>query len=74
MELPLVSIGIPTYNRSEGLKRPLNCVVNQTYKNLEIIISDNCSSNAVIQKVILNFAKIEECVNFLEQNPDHVLC
>lgn len=41
---PLVSIGIPTYNRANSyLKQALRSAVNQTYKNIEIIVSDNCS-------------------------------
>lgn len=41
---PLVSIGIPTYNRADSyLGYALRSAVNQTYKNVEIIVSDNCS-------------------------------
>jgi glycosyltransferase involved in cell wall biosynthesis len=44
--LPLVSIGMPTFNRADGyLKEAIQCAVNQTYPNLEIIISDNCSTD-----------------------------
>ena len=44
--VPLVSIGIPTYNRANSyLKQALHSAVNQTYKNIEIIVSDNCSSD-----------------------------
>ena len=44
--LPLVTIGIPTYNRADGyLKQALNSAVNQTYQNIEIIVSDNCSTD-----------------------------
>lgn len=43
---PLVSIGIPTYNRASSyLKDALRSAVNQTYKKIEIIVSDNCSSD-----------------------------
>jgi len=43
---PLVTIGIPTYNRANGfLKKALQSAVEQTYKNLEIIVSDNCSTD-----------------------------
>ena len=41
---PLVSVIIPTYNRPEYLKQAINSAVKQTYQNLEIIVSDNCSS------------------------------
>jgi len=43
---PLVTVGVPTYNRPKGLKRALNSLVNQTYQNLEIIVSDNFFSSA----------------------------
>ena len=42
---PLVSIGIAVFNGSDTLKRCLDSIVNQTYKNLEIIIIDDCSSD-----------------------------
>ena len=42
---PLVTVAIPTYHRPEGLKRALTYLQNQTYKNIEIVISDNGSDN-----------------------------
>jgi len=45
MEKPLVSIGVPIYNAEEFLIERINSIVNQTYKNLEIIIVDDCSSD-----------------------------
>lgn len=116
---PLVTIGLPTYNRPSGLKKCLETIVNQSYTNLEIIISDNCSTDDNVQKVILEFAAknsrirhfrqaenigleenfnfvyakatagyftwmsdddyfdtnyVSQCVHFLENNPDHILC
>ncbi|MEH2173429.1 glycosyltransferase family 2 protein [Nostoc sp.] len=41
---PLVSIVIPTYNRPDYLKQAIASAIKQTYQNIEIIISDNCSS------------------------------
>jgi glycosyltransferase involved in cell wall biosynthesis len=44
--LPLVTIAIPTYNRANSyLRQAIECSVNQTYRNIEIIISDNCSTD-----------------------------
>ena len=63
---PLVTIGIPTYNRPKGLKRALYSVVNQTYQNLEIIVSDNFSTDKDIEKVIHEFQS-DERVIFVRQ-------
>lgn len=49
---PLVSIGIPTYNRANSyLKQAIENAISQTYPNIEIIISDNCSSDNTEQLV-----------------------
>lgn len=42
---PLVSILIPTYNRQELLERAIESAINQTYKNIEILIGDNYSED-----------------------------
>ncbi|MFQ3626285.1 MAG: glycosyltransferase family 2 protein [Cyanobacteriota bacterium] len=39
----LVSVIIPTYNRPTFLQATLQSAVRQTYQNIEIIVSDNCS-------------------------------
>ena len=41
---PLVSVVIPTYNRQAYLKEAIFSVIQQTYKNIEIIVSDDFSS------------------------------
>ena len=43
---PLVSIGISTFNRADGyLREALQSAVDQSYPNLEIVVSDNCSED-----------------------------
>ncbi|TAA72296.1 glycosyltransferase family 2 protein [Planococcus salinarum] len=41
----LVSIVIPTYNRSNLLQKAISSLQTQTYQNIEIIIVDDCSSD-----------------------------
>ena len=42
---PLVSIVIPTYNYANYLSRALQSILDQTYKNWEILIIDNNSKD-----------------------------
>jgi glycosyltransferase involved in cell wall biosynthesis len=43
---PLVSIGIPAYNRADSyLLKVIERSLGQTYANVEVIVSDNCSSD-----------------------------
>lgn len=43
---PLVTIAIPTYNRAQGfLSQALHSAIKQTYSNIEILVSDNCSTD-----------------------------
>ncbi len=42
---PFFSIVIPTYNRASDLEFALFCILSQTFKNFEIVISDNCSTD-----------------------------
>ena len=42
----LVSIIVPVYNAERTLERTLFCIANQTYKNLEIILVDDGSTDS----------------------------
>jgi glycosyltransferase involved in cell wall biosynthesis len=58
---PLVSIGIPIYNEGRFLEQSLASILTQDYKNLEIIISDNAStdnSRELCQKFVDKDARI----------------
>jgi len=50
----LLNIVIPTKNRSETLKYAVSTILNQKYKNLRIIISDNNSTDKT-QNIIKEF-------------------
>ena len=63
---PLVSVIIPNYNHAKYLRQRINCILQQTYKNIEIIILDDKStdnsidvikeyeSNPFVCKIVLN--------------------
>ena len=49
----LVSILVPTYNRNNLLKVCVSSILDQTYKNLEIIIIDDASDEPVNEIISL---------------------
>lgn len=51
----LVSVGIPTFNRPDGLRRTLKHITEQSYRNLEILVSDNCSTDPRVSEVLDEF-------------------
>ena len=55
----MVSIIIPTHNRSSLLSRAIDSVLNQTYKNWElIIINDACSDDTIQVYIPFNDQRI----------------
>lgn len=40
-----VTIGVPVYNGAATLRRALECLQNQTYRDIKVIISDNASTD-----------------------------
>jgi glycosyltransferase involved in cell wall biosynthesis len=53
-----VSILIPTYNRESLIRNTIQCAIDQTFRDIEIIIVDNCSTDATCQ-VALEMAQTD---------------
>lgn len=51
---PLVSVCIPTYNNKDYIDETLKCVLNQTHRNIEVIITDDCSTDGTVE-IINNY-------------------
>ncbi len=67
---PLVSCIIPTYKRCETLTRAIDSVLNQTYKNLEILIVDDNNPDDEYSKMVqLKLQKYSNrpCVRYISQ-------
>lgn len=61
----LVSIVVPVHNSSKYLKRCLDSIINQTYKNIEIIAVENGSKDNSLE--ILNSYKTKIKINKLDK-------
>jgi glycosyltransferase involved in cell wall biosynthesis len=67
---PTVSICIPAYNQGCYIAQALESAVRQTFADLEVIVSDNCSSDNT-REVVEQFAKRDARVRY-ERAKDHV--
>lgn len=62
----LVSIGLPVFNGSKLLRAAIGMLLNQTYQNIELIISDNCSTDST-QKISEEFASRDNRIKYFRQ-------
>lgn len=62
----LVSIGFPTYNGAKKMRPSLESLLNQTYRNTEIIISDNASTDDTAE-VCREYAARDSRIRYIRQ-------
>lgn len=58
---PLISVVIPVWNEEKRVERALRSIMNQTYRNLEIIVVDDHSSDAtwsILERIAKEDARI----------------
>lgn len=65
---PLVSICIPTYNGALYIRESLESVIKQSYNNLEIIISDDGSTDDTLN-IVKNFT--DKRIRIITNNDNH---
>jgi glycosyltransferase involved in cell wall biosynthesis len=63
-----VSIGLPTYNRPELLKSVLACFQNQTFRDFELLISDNASPDPRVKEVSEEIAASDDRFRYVRHS------
>ncbi len=48
---PLVSVCIPSYNNADYISETIDCILNQTYQNLELVICDDHSKDNTVEVI-----------------------
>jgi len=60
---PLASIGLPVFNGAQFLGEALEALLNQTYRNIEIAISDNASTDAT-PDICARYASLDRRIRY----------
>lgn len=63
MAEPLVSIGLPVYNGERFLTQAVDSLLHQTYRNIELILSDNASTDAT-PEICKRYAAADQRVRY----------
>ena len=63
-----VSVGVPIYNGEATLPAVLGNLLGQTHRNLEIVVSDNCSTDATAEICAAYCAKDERIVYIRQES------
>ncbi|MBO8217666.1 glycosyltransferase family 2 protein [Prochlorococcus marinus] len=60
MELPLITIGISSYNASRTIERSVCSALSQSWRPIEIIIVDDCSNDGTYEKLLKMSSKYKD--------------
>ena len=66
INFPRVTVGMPVFNGDQFLRKSIESVVNQSYRNIEIIISDNCSTDKT-KSICLDYAARDKRIRYIRQ-------
>lgn len=64
---PAISVCIPVYNREDYIEAAINSVLEQDFKNFELIVVDNCSTDNT-KKLVKALCKIDNRIIFYEND------
>ena len=67
IETPIISVIIPIYNTEEDLEECLDCILNQTFKEIEVICIDDKSEDNSLN-ILKNYAKEDSRIKIISFN------
>ena len=66
IDTPKLSIGLPVYNGENYLHNSIDSLLNQSFTNFELIISDNASTDAT-EDICTQYIKKDKRIRYIRQ-------
>ena len=70
--IPKISIGVPVYNGEKFIAARLDSIIQQTFENFEIILSDNASTDST-EEICKKYIKSDKRIKYYRQNENQGL-
>lgn len=64
---PKITIGLPVFNGEEFLSERLKSILSQSFKDFELIISDNASTDST-SEICIRFSNIDKRIKYIKQD------
>ena len=64
----LISIGLPVYNGEKYISEAIDSILNQSFDDFELIISDNASTDRT-EEIALQYVKKDSRVHYKRNSP-----
>lgn len=65
-EAPRLTIGLPVYNGQNYLRQSLEALLGQSYRDFELVISDNASTDET-REICLSYAAMDPRIRYIRQ-------
>jgi glycosyltransferase involved in cell wall biosynthesis len=65
--MAMVSIGMPVFNGEKNIKEAIESLINQTFIDIELIISDNASTDST-SSICQSYAKADHRIKYIRQS------
>ena len=70
----MISVIVPVYNTGKTLNKCLKSVVNQTYKDFEIILVNDCSTDQKTISLISEWVKKDSRIRLIDNSINGSAC
>lgn len=70
--MPKITVCIPVYNVEQYIKRCLESILNQSFKDLEVVVVNDCTPDKSMD-IVRQYAEVDDRIRIIEHEVNHGL-